>query len=374
MKRPKLVVSAVGLVEGGTLSILLDLAEHLGALFHADEVMYLVNDRVADRFAGKRFEVHAWPKRSWLGRVWFEKVFIRKIERRLRPNAWLSLHDVTAGLRQTPQLLYCHNASPFFDRSIRLPVLDIKFLLFARFYDYLFRWDIHKNAHVIVQQDWMRQEFLRRYPLRKGQVVVARPIASSEMNDQPSSSPRPLRIASSSAPLVLVYPTLPRVFKNVELIGELARTLADEHIRFVVTIDGTENSYAQYIKREYGNLPNLQLIGHQPRAVIEQIYENADALFFPSRLESWGLPLSEFMRTGKPIFAADLPYAREVLSGYAMADLLPLDDVRATAAKLRAFCSGRFAASPIRVAVDEPFCADWPAFASWLARISRRDS
>jgi glycosyltransferase involved in cell wall biosynthesis len=371
MKRPKLVVSAVSLVEGGTLSILLDLAEHLGAEFASEDVLYLINGRVAEHFAGKRVEVHSWPKRSWISRVWFEKVFVRTIERRLRPRAWLSLHDITARLRETPQLLYCHNPSPFFDLSTPLPVVDIKFQLFSRFYDYLYRWDIQKNAGVIVQQDWMRQEFLRRYRLRNGQVIVAKPISSSARSNDVKLLP-PLRTPSPSTPLVLLYPTLPRVFKNIEFIGELARSLVAQPIRFVVTIDGTENSYAQYIKREYSDVPTLQLIGRQPRSVILQMYEEADALIFPSRLETWGLPLSEFMTTGKPIFAADLPYAKEVLSGYGSADLLPLTDLPAAAEKLRAFASAHFSAKPINVAVEQPFCADWGAFARWLAQ--RTDS
>jgi glycosyltransferase involved in cell wall biosynthesis len=368
MTRPKLVVSAVSLVEGGTLSILLDLAEHLGAQFTSDEVLYLVNGRVAHHFTGKRFEVYSWPKRSWVARLWFEKVFIRKIERRLRPRLWLSLHDITARLRETRQLLYCHNPSPFFDRSTRLPVIDVKFELFARFYAYLYRWDIHRNAYVIVQQNWMRQEFLYRYRLRKDRVLVAKPISPSVTNSASACSAPHLRRPSASSPLLLVYPTLPRVFKNVEFIGELARVLAAQPIRFIITIDGAENSYAQYIKREYGDLPNLQLIGRQPRPAMLQMYEQADALIFPSRLETWGLPLSEFMSTGKPIFAADLPYAREVLSGYKMADVLPLGDIPAAAAKLRAFCSAHFSAEPINVAVEQPLCPNWSAFATWLAR------
>ncbi len=366
MKTPKLVVSAVSLVEGGPLSILLDLAEHLGTLLDSSDVLYLVNGRVAHHFSGKRFEVHSWPKRSWAGRLWFEKVFARRIEHRLRPNVWLSLHDITPRLSQARQLLYCHNATPFFDRSSPLPVLDVKFQLFSRFYDYLYRWDIHRNTHIIVQQDWIRREFLRRYSLRNGQVLVARPISPGETSER-FKEPIPLRTPSPSAPLVIVYPTLPRVFKNIEFIGEVARLLAGEPIRFVVTIDGTENSYARYIYRKYADIPTLQLIGRQPRSAISNMYEEADALIFPSRLETWGLPLSEFMMTGKPIFAADLPYSREVLSGYGMADLLPLGDVAAASTKLRSFCRGQFSPTRIDVAVEEPFCRDWPAFARWLA-------
>jgi glycosyltransferase involved in cell wall biosynthesis len=39
-------------------------------------------------------------------------------------------------------------------------------------------------------------------------------------------------------------------------------------------------------------------------------------MIFPSKLETWGLPISEFKATGKPIFLSELPYAHETLSEY----------------------------------------------------------
>ena len=39
-------------------------------------------------------------------------------------------------------------------------------------------------------------------------------------------------------------------------------------------------------------------------------YSEADALFFPSLFESYGLPLLEAMQIGLPILCSDLPYAR----------------------------------------------------------------
>ena len=41
-----------------------------------------------------------------------------------------------------------------------------------------------------------------------------------------------------------------------------------------------------------------------------QAYQESDALFFPSLLESYGLPLVEAMTQGLPIVCSDLPYAR----------------------------------------------------------------
>jgi glycosyltransferase involved in cell wall biosynthesis len=41
-----------------------------------------------------------------------------------------------------------------------------------------------------------------------------------------------------------------------------------------------------------------------------------DCLLFPSKLETWGLPLSEAKAFGKPILAANLPYAKETIGDY----------------------------------------------------------
>ncbi|MGH8177413.1 MAG: glycosyltransferase [Steroidobacter sp.] len=359
----------MSLNEGGTLSILLDLATHLQAVFDTRHVVYLINDRVASHFDGRRYECYSWPKASWANRLYFEKVFVKRIEQRLKPRLWLSLHDITASLRQTPQLLYCHNPSPFLDRTVRLPVLDVKFALFVRFYEYLYRWGINRNKHVIVQQDWLRTEFLRRFHLDSSQVMVARPVSRCISRTQPVIVGA-FRKATAAAPLRLLYPALPRVFKNIEYLGELAKLLADEPIEFSITISGDENPYARFLWKNYAALGRIRFIGRQSRAALFDLYRHSDALIFPSHLETWGLPLSEFMQTGKPILAADLPYAREVLSDYSAADLFSLDNVGACAQKIRKLAAGEFSPVDLRVDVAEPFCPDWNAFVQFIERLA----
>ncbi|MCM4165942.1 MULTISPECIES: glycosyltransferase, partial [unclassified Arenibacter] len=41
-----------------------------------------------------------------------------------------------------------------------------------------------------------------------------------------------------------------------------------------------------------------------------------DGLVFPSKLESWGLPITEFKSFNKPIFLSNLSYAKETLGDY----------------------------------------------------------
>lgn len=58
----------------------------------------------------------------------------------------------------------------------------------------------------------------------------------------------------------------------------------------------------------------LRCVGRLDHEGCQMQYADADALVFPSVLESYGLPLVEAMTIGLPILAADLPYAK-VLCG-----------------------------------------------------------
>jgi glycosyltransferase involved in cell wall biosynthesis len=62
----------------------------------------------------------------------------------------------------------------------------------------------------------------------------------------------------------------------------------------------------------------LELIGPRFGADLLAAYEAADACLFPSLCESFGHPLVEAMALGKPLIAADRPYARELCGEHAL--------------------------------------------------------
>ena len=59
---------------------------------------------------------------------------------------------------------------------------------------------------------------------------------------------------------------------------------------------------------------------------MRELYDNADALVFPSKVETWGLPITEFGRYGRPILLADLPYAHETAGGLLQTAYFSPDD------------------------------------------------
>lgn len=349
----RVVVSGVNLVEGGTLRILRDLVHALAERRPDVHIDVLVHRR--GLIGSGRFVEHEFPqvKRSWLRRLWFEWVDSHRLSLRWRPQVWIAAHDITPRVVAQRQYVYCHNPTPFYRLPWRIRRKDRVLVLHSALYGAMYRLGIRRNDAVIVQQSWLRDEFLRRY--RPREVIVAHPdIAAPAHAGQRADAGPPQRF---------FFPTLPRVFKNVELLGEVARRLADDpewQGEIIVTLDGRESAYAAELVQQFQGIRGLSFIGLQTREQMAQRYREVDALIFPSLAETWGLPLTEAKAAGLPIVAADLPYAHETIGRHDRVRWFDPRDPAALAALLKGLSRGteRF----------EPH--DWPQpaapfFAGW---------
>ena len=54
-------------------------------------------------------------------------------------------------------------------------------------------------------------------------------------------------------------------------------------------------------------------LGKVPSADIPALYKSSSALIFPSKVESFGLPLIEATQMGLPVLASELDYVRDVI-------------------------------------------------------------
>lgn len=306
----RLVVSAVNFTEGGPLTALRDcLAAATRTLAPEWEIIALVHDRKLFATDGVRYIEFPDAKRSWLRRMHHEFWKFDALSRQLKPDVWLSLHDISPRVEAPRQVVYCHNPSPFYRPRLREATWEPDFFLFTLFYRYLYRINIHANDLVVVQQDWIRKAFQRMYGV--GHVVVAHPV-----NTEQSIQPRELASVRAG---VFLYPALPRVFKNFELLCEAAQILerrVGNTFEVRLTVSGEESRYAAYLKRRFVGSSVIRFIGLQSTEEMTQQYRDASAIVFPSRLETWGLPISEAKCWGKPVLVADLPYAHETVGAY----------------------------------------------------------
>lgn len=359
--RHRLVISAVNLVEGGTLRVLQRFTQAARTSLSSDwEVVALVHDERLLDVDGVKLIAFPHIKRSWLRRVWFEYWQCRRLSCELRADVWVALHDMTPNVSASRQIVYCHNALPFYPLSAREALLDWKLLAFKLFYGTLYRINLRRNDMIVVQQEWLRKEFRRRY--QANSVVVARPVSLDTAHTA----------ARKKYGTVFLYPTLPRPFKNIELVCEAVRLLERQspwvgEVR--ITISGDENGYAKSLLDKYCNLRSVRFIGLQDADAMRRHYQKADCLIFPSRRETWGLPLTEAKQYGLTILAADLPYARESIGEYDGADFFPVDNAEDLASRMLAFTKGKLVKSKTTwQPAPHPYAADWVALVSLIIK------
>ncbi|WP_425229472.1 glycosyltransferase [Sphingomonas sp.] len=352
----KIVVSAVNFTEGGPLTVLRECLAAGRQLFGSEvELIALVHSADLVAIKGVRTIEFRRAKSSWFRRVYLEYHYFRKLARQIRPDFWFSLHDVTPLLDDVPQAVYCHNPVPFFRPTLRDVWLDPTLLAFRFLYGLFYRFNIGSNRSVVVQQQWLRSAFERRY--RAANVIVAHPGVADLHRASDKAAP--------SGKLILFYPTVPRGFKNVEVLCEAMALMPPTLTRSVelrITIVGTENRYARWLYRRYKGVAGISFVGRQDRVAMARHYADCGALVFPSRLETWGLPITEAKQAGKPMIVAEAPYAREAVGNHDRVQFTDPTNASAWARAIVAASEGSPGWGPAQYDVPAaPYAPDWTA-------------
>lgn len=313
MDKKKIVLSGINMTEGGILTIYKECLNFVNkSLSKEYKIIALVHKKeLFDLEKLKNIEFIEFPnsKKSWLIRCWYEYFYFKKFSKKVKPYLWLSLHDVTPNVKTEKLAVYCHNSTPFFKMKFKDIKYDKKVYLFSKFYKYLYKINIKKNSFVIVQQNWIAEKFKEMYSIKN--LLVAPP--NVEYN--PINSFKEIVVEKNS----FFYPSFPRVFKNFEIICKAAECLEKEGIdnfKVYLTIDGSENLYSKEIVEKYKNLKTIKFIGLLSREKVYEYYSKVGCLIFPSKLETWGLPITEFKIFNKPMIIADLEYAHETVGDY----------------------------------------------------------
>jgi len=319
-----IVVSAVNLRKGGTLAILRECLQTLSVMARNGEyrIVALVHDKRLAQFDGIEYIELPWSVRSWFHRLWCEYVTMYGISKRIgEVSLWFSLHDTTPRVKAQRQAVYCHNSYPFFRWKRRHLWLNYRIVCFALFTKWIYRINQRKNDYIVVQQQWLRQAFVSMFDLKSESIVVAPPVLHvSKIDDH-----RP-----HDGVFRFIYPAYPDVHKNFETLCEAARLLeqevGDQAFQVILTTDVRMNAYSRWLFKKWGDVRSIVFRGFMNQDSLFKLYAEADCLVFPSQVETWGLPISEFAVTGRPMLLADLPYAHETSQGSRQTAFFPVDD------------------------------------------------
>ena len=313
--RKTIVISAVNLRKGGTLTILRDCLQYLSELVREGEyrVVALVHKRELCDYPGIEYIEMPDTIKGWGKRLWCEYVTMNRISKELAPvYLWLSLHDTSPRVRAERQAVYCQTSFPFYKWSFRDFRMDYKIPLFAMFTKYAYKVNIRSNRYLIVQQNWLREGFSRMFGLNKEKFIVAPP-QKKRVEVVPENIGNDI--------FTFFYASTPDCHKNFETLCQAARLLEAElgegKFRVVLTIDGTENRYSRWLYELFKGVKSIDFAGFMTKEKLYGYYKMSDCFVFPSKVETWGLPITEFMETsgGKPMILADLPYAHETSAG-----------------------------------------------------------
>lgn len=313
------VVSAVNIRKGGTLTVLRDCLKYLSGLAAAGEwkVIALVHKQSLCDYPRIEYIEIPWSVRGWGRRLWCEYVTMNRISKELakrdgRPvEMWLSMHDTTPRVLAEHQEVYCHTSFPFLKVIPRDWVMDPKVPLFAHFTRWAYKINVKRNDFLIVQQEWFRDALadLLHLPVSKFRVIPPRLPDMKEVNPSDIHYSIPMFFYASS-------PDCHKNFETLCIASELLeKELGKGRFKTVLSISGKENRYARWLYKKWGVVDSIEFAGYMSREDLFGLYKAADAFVFPSRVETWGLPISEFLAVSKGrgrLLLADLPYAHGV--------------------------------------------------------------
>lgn len=356
MDKKVVVISGVNLIDAGPLSVFNDFLNTIVMERYSEKyrIIALVGKKELFSKYVDSIEIIEFPKskKSWFNRLYLEYIGFNKFSKKNNVFIWISMHDITPNVNALHKYVYCHNPSPFNDMSIKDAKFGVKYYLFSKFYRYLYKINIQKNDAVIVQQDWMRKEFIKMYSLKN--VIVARPSfpTLSFISDK----------SEKEENCIFVCPSFPRYYKNFQLACEAAEKLRNEGInnfRLFLTLSGDENKYSQFLREKYGHNLNIIFDGLQSRKNLFDLYARSRCLIFVSKIETWGMPITEYKITNKPMIVADVPYAHETVGEYENVDFVSIDDSEGLKEAMMKVISGSKLESSHEYEIGAPFAKSW---------------
>lgn len=315
----KIIINATAARSSGALTILKDFISYLELNSQSNEYEYHLITTVPNFKACKKVIVHVVEPMSWWRRIKWDSGGLQKWCLKqplpLVPCLIISMQNTCtkwSGDNIPTQLVYYHQPLPLIPYKWKFYNKDeYKLWLYAKFYRYFVNRN-NKYAKYVVQLQYIKKLFIKKFRnIDENDVFVLRPnhplIDISEFNEEPH-------------PFRLIYPATPLSYKNhkviiqaVELIKkDSPDILKNTEIVFTISDDNeiknwiNKTNVEQYIK----------CIGSIPYKDLLNLYKNSDVLLFPSKIESYGLPLVEAMIFGLYIVASNLPYANEVLENY----------------------------------------------------------
>ncbi|MCB2289987.1 glycosyltransferase [Clostridium sp. CS001] len=260
--------------------------------------------------------------KGWLKRFYWETFGLNTwiTKQHIEPILYISLQNnglfYKKKIKNIRQIIYYHQGIPF-DNSIKWSFFkktESRMWIYRYIYPLFIRASARKNKDIfIVQTNWMKDEMKKHRLFKKINIQIYKP-------DLPQCKLKEKYSFKKKDKYVLFYPAFDYKYKNHILLVNLIKEIENRNsilcnkIEIVVTLDNDSTSFEFVKENSFEDYFNF--VGSLTNEEVFEMYYKADALIFPSLLESFGLPLLEAAQIGLPILSINKSYAREVLYGY----------------------------------------------------------
>lgn len=316
LDKKTIVISGANITSGGPLTIYNDALKEFSELPDFNVVAIVNNDNLFYKAKNISFVTIPTYKKFIVLKFYYEYVVFKKISKKIKPFIWISLNDFTPNVSTERLFTYFHNASIFFAINFSDFLFSRSVIFQKMYYSIFLRFNLFKNTKFIVQQNWIGKKIHSKYALPLDKLLVFKPFVVNTIIPHLNLVEIPEKESDN---FILFYPTRAIGYKNIELICEALTILSEKHsienIELRITINENQNNYSKFIMKKYNKL-QIVWLGSISREEVEYHYRETSLLVYPSRLETWGLPLSEFTKYNKPIFAIDLEYVYETVHNY----------------------------------------------------------
>ena len=318
-----IVINATAAYISGGLTIVKDFMSYLYSNeFNNKNIKFHLITATKDIFSSNdNVVVYEVPIQKWRSRIKWDYKGVQNwcISRNIIPDLVISFQNTcarfTGEFSNVKQLVYYHQLLPLVKYKWNLfRKEEQKLFLYSFFYGFFVNlWN--SNAEYIVQLFYVKNLFCKKFKNISGDVVhVIRPnLPKIEVQ---SIIPKTIFDGKK----VLIYPAASYKYKNHMILLEAVELLyknnklQDNNFIILFTVSKSSRVAREIKKRRLENV--FYCIDNIPYEELLTYYKRCNALLFPSKIESFGMPLVEAAMFGKPIIASDLPYAKEVLKGY----------------------------------------------------------
>ena len=316
------VVNATAIRGSGALTVLKQFIDFIPE----DECTYIIFiDESIQLKAPVNVKLIPLNKRSFFKRFLWDTFGVKKWLKgnHIIPNITISLQNTNFRVSaKCPNYIYYHQSLPLSPVRWNVFKAEQRLLWFYKnIYPFFVKLYINSRTEIFVQLNWIKDSFCLKYKFPKEKVHVVFPTIKTP---EPEEN---LSLNVDKNKINFFYPATSYIYKNHKILFE-AFSIIDRLLskKIVLYLTCKENDFS--LTKNYQNI-EIVYLGTRPHSEIVGLFQNVDALLFPSYIETLGLPLIEAASFGLPIVASDLPYAREVLDVYGGAIFVNYQDAQA---------------------------------------------